>query len=115
MLLEKALSSGLFGFNGGEDVLTPPRKISLLRVFAWPEGKWFLRSDFWRKRRRLDGDVSYECWGIRISDDIPTEVSDGCNGFGAVFVNPGSALEDVGWSRDVGDGVHVLVMDIPFS
>ena len=115
MLLEKVFSVELFGFDGGEDVLTPPRKISLLRVFAWPEGKLFLRSAFWRKRRCLDGDVSYECRGIRVSNDVSAEVSDGCNGFGAVFVNPESALEDVGWPRDVGDGVYVLVMDISFS
>lgn len=115
MLLEEIFSARLFRFNSGKDVLTPPCKISLLRVLAWAEGKRFLRGKSWREGRCLDRDVSCECWGFGISYGVPAEVFDGGDGFGTIFVNPGSSLENVGGSGDISDGVGMFMVNIPFA
>ena len=115
ILLVELFSAVFLRFDGCEDVFTPPRKTRLFGVFARSEGKRFLRNDVRGERGCLDWGVTDEGGSFNWSDGSLSKFLDDLDDFGAVLVNPWSSLKDVGWSGGVCDGVHVFVVNIPFS
>jgi len=49
------------------------------------------------------------------TNELLSKLTDSLDDLGAVFVYPWPSLKDVRWPGGIGDGIHMFVVNIPFS